>query len=426
MKNKLERRHSRWYEVVLLSPVLLFLIGAFVVVFMPAWLRWGEFLIRWPLTGFQLNTLIANGIAFTITFLLLNQVRRYPGTSPLAYIIPTTLLSWFVVFTALLFMREGAYSRQLLLSSFFLANLWAFMGFFIASKYSKRKFAIVPYGDALNMPNNEEWRFDVLTSPDLKSIRYDGIVVDLRSADLTESWLRFLAKCTLWRIPVYHTVQVTEALTGRVKIERLSENQFGSLMPSSIYGAFKRFLDVVFALVLIPFITPLMVATAVAIKLDSPGPVFFNQKRMGYRGRVFTMYKFRSMRANASGKEFTDGKSDPRITKVGRFIRKFRIDEIPQVFNVLKGDMSFIGPRPESLSLSKWYEQEIPFFNYRHVVRPGISGWAQVNQGYASEVDGVTVKLQYDFYYIKHFSLWLDVLITFKTIKTVLTGYGAR
>ena len=118
--------------------------------------------------------------------------------------------------------------------------------------------------------------------------------------------------------------------------------------------------------------------------------------------------------------------NDPRITKVGKFIRKFRIDELPQIFNILIGQMSFIGPRPESLELSMWYELDVPFFSYRHVVRPGISGWAQVEQGYAAEVDGMNVKLEYDFYYIKHFSFWLDTLITFKTIKTILTGFGAR
>ena len=138
------------------------------------------------------------------------------------------------------------------------------------------------------------------------------------------------------------------------------------------------------------------------------------------------MLKFRSMRIDMGGKGFTQGKDDPRITKVGKFIRKYRIDELPQIFNILIGQMSFIGPRPESLDLSIWYEKDVPFFSYRHVVRPGISGWAQVEQGYAAEVDGMNIKLEYDFYYIKHFSLWLDILITFKTIKTIISGFGAR
>ncbi|OCC30883.1 hypothetical protein GNX_0625 [Leptospira interrogans serovar Canicola] len=125
-------------------------------------------------------------------------------------------------------------------------------------------------------------------------------------------------------------------------------------------------------------------------------------------------------------KGFTQGENDLRITKIGKVLRKYRLDETLQIFNVLKGDMSFIGPRPESMELSEWYEKDVPFFAYRHVVRPGISGWAQVEQGYAAEVDGMKVKLEYDFYYIKNFSFWLDMLITFKTVKTILTGFGAR
>jgi lipopolysaccharide/colanic/teichoic acid biosynthesis glycosyltransferase len=147
---------------------------------------------------------------------------------------------------------------------------------------------------------------------------------------------------------------------------------------------------------------------------------------MGFRGVPFRVYKFRSMYIDQRGSGFTEGDDDPRITRVGRFIRKCRLDELPQLFNVIKGEMSFIGPRPESMELSEWYERDVAFFSYRHVVRPGISGWAQVEQGYAAEVDGMTTKLQYDFYYIKHFSLWLDILIAFKTLKTIVTGDGAR
>ena len=120
------------------------------------------------------------------------------------------------------------------------------------------------------------------------------------------------------------------------------------------------------------------------------------------------------------------GDQDDRVTRIGRFLRKTRIDELPQIINILMWQMSWIGPRPEAAILSKWYTNEIPFYRYRHVVKPGISGWAQVNQGHVAEVDEVHRKLQYDFYYIKYFSPWLDVLILFRTIKTMLSGFGAR
>jgi lipopolysaccharide/colanic/teichoic acid biosynthesis glycosyltransferase len=120
------------------------------------------------------------------------------------------------------------------------------------------------------------------------------------------------------------------------------------------------------------------------------------------------------------------GDGDERITRVGRILRKFRLDELPQIFNIMKGEMSWIGPRPEAEVLSRWYQSEIPFYRYRHVVKPGISGWAQVNQGHVADVEQVHRKLQYDFYYIKYFSPWLDLLILLRTIKTILTGFGSR
>jgi lipopolysaccharide/colanic/teichoic acid biosynthesis glycosyltransferase len=174
---------------------------------------------------------------------------------------------------------------------------------------------------------------------------------------------------------------------------------------------------------------PLMIAIGVAIRVDSKGPVLFRQKRVGHAGTPINVYKFRTMRtseaADARSSAMTKS-GDVRITKIGRILRKLRIDELPQVLNILKWEMSWIGPRPEAQVLSIWYTSEIPFYRYRHVVKPGISGWAQVNQGHVAEVDQVHRKLQYDFYYIKYFSPWLDVLIFFRTIKTMLTGFGSR
>ena len=143
------------------------------------------------------------------------------------------------------------------------------------------------------------------------------------------------------------------------------------------------------------------------------------------QGCPFVMIKLRTMLTSSQGAAFTaDG--DARVTRVGRFLRRYRIDELPQVINILRGEMSWIGPRPESIELADWYEREVPFYSYRHIVRPGITGWAQVNQGNVAEVKAATGKLRYDFYYIKYFSPWLDILVVARTIRTVLTGFGAR
>ncbi len=164
---------------------------------------------------------------------------------------------------------------------------------------------------------------------------------------------------------------------------------------------------------------------AVFIKLDSKGPVFFVQDRVGYRGRIFRAYKLRTMKPEIAGAHYTED-NDKRITRVGKVLRKYRIDELPQIINVLKGDMSWIGPRPEAVPLSEWYERELAFYSYRHIVRPGITGWAQVRQGNVARPDTVQYKLHYDFYYIKNFSPWLDFVIVAMTVRTILTGFGSR
>lgn len=263
----------------------------------------------------------------------------------------------------------------------------------------------------------------------------DLLTADFDS-DLPREWLNFLAECALQGVTVVHFKQLRQSLTGQVQTEHLSENADGALAPSANYIALKRMADGLLALALLPVLVPLFVVVAAAIRVDSPGPVFFRQVRVGYRGRPFAVWKFRTMRAGPASDQMPQSddpreraitrEDDPRITPLGRFLRRTRIDELPQVINVLRGEMSWIGPRPEALELSRWYETELPFYRYRHVVRPGISGWAQVSQGHVADLDDVLKKLNFDFFYISRFSLWLDVLIVLRTIKTMLTGFGSR
>nr|WP_246359624.1 sugar transferase [Sphingomonas yantingensis] len=193
----------------------------------------------------------------------------------------------------------------------------------------------------------------------------------------------------------------------------------------------KHLLDWITAALALLCLLPVFVFVAVMIRLDSPGPAIFRQQRIGFRGQPFTCYKFRTMRVApaAAGDDRSHAmtqSNDQRITRIGRFLRTSRLDELPQILNVLKGEMSWIGPRPEATVLSRWYEAELPFYRYRHIVRPGITGWAQVNQGHVADVDEVLHKLHFDFYYIRRFSPWLDILIVARTIRTMVTGFGAR
>jgi len=189
----------------------------------------------------------------------------------------------------------------------------------------------------------------------------------------------------------------------------------------------KRFFDVLASIFLILPTLPLLVATALAIKLDSPGPVFFRQDRVGRGGRVFKVWKFRSMFLNAevNGAVWAK-KSDPRVTRVGGIIRLLRIDELPQLWNIFRGEMSLIGPRPERPEFVRELSANIPYYNIRHSVLPGITGWAQVNYRYGASVEDALHKLEYDLYYIKNMSILLDLKIILRTIGVVLFGEGAR
>ncbi|WP_245444884.1 sugar transferase [Pseudaminobacter soli (ex Li et al. 2025)] len=256
------------------------------------------------------------------------------------------------------------------------------------------------------------------------------MVADLR-ADLPETWERFITGCVLSGTPVYHVKHIVESLTGRVEIEHLSENTLGSLNPNQIYFKIKRIVDWLGAFAVLVLLLPLFLVLALAIRLETPGPALFRQRRVGYRGTLFTLYKFRTMRAEDDGAMAEKEKAitrdgDERITRIGRVLRRTRLDELPQAINILSGEMSWIGPRPEAAVLSRWYEGELPFYPYRHIVRPGVTGWARVNQGHVAAVSEVHEKLHYDFYYIKNFSPWLDLVIFMRTIRIMLTGFGAR
>ncbi len=190
----------------------------------------------------------------------------------------------------------------------------------------------------------------------------------------------------------------------------------------SIYKSIKRTLGIIISIILFTIFLPILLLVAICIKLDSPGPVFFRQERVGRQNKVFNLLKFRSMRTDAevlNGPMFAQ-KADQRVTRVGRIIRKVRLDEVPQFINIFKGDMDLVGPRPERPVFVKQLAEQVPYYNLRHSVRPGLTGWAQVNYAYGESFKDSKEKLHYDLYYIKHISWHLDLLIIFLTIKEVL------
>ena len=234
-----------------------------------------------------------------------------------------------------------------------------------------------------------------------------------------------LTTLKLHHVRLYSAQALAEALSGRVPQEVL-ESELWQPDGNPAYDLVKRALDLAAVLLSAPLWLPLGALVALAVRLDSPGPALFSQWRTGLHGQAFRIHKFRSMRHTPQDTPQFAGEGDARITRLGAFLRRSRLDEIPQLWNVLRGQMSLIGPRPEQTAFVTQFAQDIPSYPYRHLVRPGLTGWAQVQQGYAAGAQETAVKLSYDLYYVRHYSLAMDLLILAKTLRTVLTGEGAR
>ncbi|HVG18581.1 MAG TPA: TIGR03013 family XrtA/PEP-CTERM system glycosyltransferase [Blastocatellia bacterium] len=233
------------------------------------------------------------------------------------------------------------------------------------------------------------------------------------------------------RVAVEESARYYERLTGKIASEMLRPSWL-IFSRNSRYSAVarhvRRVLNAGLAAAGFVLSLPVMILTAIAVKLDSPGPIFYTQERVGMNGRLFKIIKFRSMCTGAesqSGPVWAEA-SDPRVTRVGRIIRKLRLDELPQFINVIRGDMNFVGPRPERPVFVERLSEIIPYYSQRHLIKPGLTGWAQIKYPYGASVEDAMEKLRYDLYYIKNQSLLLDAVIVFETVKTVLFGRGSR
>jgi sugar transferase (PEP-CTERM system associated) len=240
-----------------------------------------------------------------------------------------------------------------------------------------------------------------------------------------------LLGCKVRGINIIDGVTFYERITGKLLVERINPSWFifsDGFHKSSITRIIKRIKGLIMSTIMLVFLSPLMLLTAIIIKLESKGPVLFSQERVGEDGKPFMLYKFRSMRTDAEAKTgpVWAQEDDPRVTRVGKFIRKVRIDELPQLWNVFKGDMSFVGPRPERQFFVDELKKKIPYYNERFTVKPGVTGWAQIKYPYGATEKDALEKLKYDLYYIKNMSVVFDFMVIFQTVKTVLLGKGAR
>lgn len=265
----------------------------------------------------------------------------------------------------------------------------------------------------------------------IKDERVDRVVIavrERRGAFPTETLLKM---SLAGEVSIEECTSFFERITGQVHVDMLRPSWLifaGRQRDSRLKTVFREMVHRLLGLTGLIFSLPISVLTAIVIKLESRGPIFYKQERVGKNGKSFEVIKFRSMRTNAEadGKPVWAASNDERTTRIGKFIRKVRIDEIPQFWNILKGEMSFVGPRPERPHFVEQLAHEIPFYEHRHLVAPGLTGWAQIKYPYGASVEDARQKLQYDLYYIKNQSLALDLVIVFDTIKTVLFSRSGR
>lgn len=377
------------------------------------------------------------GISMVATSILTEQMSG-PGVPRPTYGRMVVIWAGTLLFTAALFFvfRDVYFSRSFVPLA---ATLWLVPA--TAHRILRRQR---PWTEVFGVITNEKQLADDLNFADHAEVSWvlepEGesptelpprdltIAIDLRAV-LSESMAQYLSSCDVAGYTIRPFSSIYEEHTGRIPLVHLTEGWEISapLLEVAHWLPGKRVMDTLLSLLTAPLWIPLGLLVAAYVKVADPGFSVFRQERVGLGGRVFTMYKFRTMDLDAErdGAQFASER-DPRLIRGGLLLRKTRLDEIPQLWNVLRGDMSLVGPRAEQVPFVSEFRRQIPFYDHRHMVRPGITGWAQVNYGYADDQADTVEKLTYDLFYIKHMSPVMDLRIMWKSIWTVLSGAGAR
>lgn len=395
--------------------------------------QFGQIMQNWGwVTPLFSDTIVWCIIPYLTSGHLIYRSAHIPVAEQRTLLLINTLVPYLILILAFALFQQR-YARSAVMTSALLTTVW----FWICEKYLHRQNSLKllhldpSIAEQLEQQLTETQKIDLgqielVYWPEGQALpqECDGAVISDKPA-LTTAQNEQLATLKLNHIRLYSVAAITELMTGR-KSPEILVNPLWQPDGNPAYDTFKRIVDALIVVVTAPGWILLGIFTALLVKLDSPGPALFSQIRTGMHGRPFRIWKFRTMVVQSRQSAQFAQANDRRITRIGQFLRKSRLDEIPQLFNVLIGQMSLIGPRPEQHSFVNEFAIRIPSYPYRHLVRPGITGWAQVMQGYAANEEETSVKLSYDLYYVSHYSLALDLLIVAKTVKTILTGFGAR
>lgn len=412
------RSETRELALLLLAPaaVLCFLILPHIygsIVFGPAYMA----AFKGPVLTYMVMTAVANMLVIATSLGLKERLDRKLAMVLTRIIIIHGALAFIILIS------HGFHSNQVMLLAGAASLVLGPTFMFIEHRRRELRVAVLETGSEPIRERNE--KFEYITNP-AQDLRPYDVVLTPEMGALPNEWAIALTRATLSGTPVRHMAEFTEEADGIVSIDHFDTDHL-PLGGLTSYRTRKRLTDIAMVLLTAPITLPLLLLGMLLIRTTMGSPVMFIQERTGLGGKTFRMYKLRTMRPAREGDAAqTTTTNDPRITPVGYWLRRTRIDELPQLLNVLQGDMSIIGPRPEWTILAESYTRDLPVYAYRHLVRPGITGWAQVRGGYAGDLAETRTKVGYDLFYIKNLSFSLDVQILGRTVWTLVSGSGAR
>lgn len=367
-------------------------------------------------------------IALNVVATLVSLIAILNTDGDFQHRLKAGLVSVFINFGVLMLLITSLrlyYSRPLLIASFFASIAIVSLFNMLIERYRQRRIGIVPGSLEDDLVEQVDRGAMLIASPSEPSWAYDVVLIDwARVSD--PKWLQFATRAILSGSEVHHIAAYIESRQGRVVPEHFEIDHAASPRDSLYILFYKRLLDISLVVLSAPLALLILGIASMMIAITMGRPIFYTQKRVGVDGRPFTMYKLRTMKQSSGGAASATKVGDARITPLGKILRRFRIDEIPQFYNIAVGDMSLVGPRPEQPELARAYTTSLPQFGDRTALRPGITGWAQVRGSYAADATETKHKLAYDLYYLKHASLMLDLSILLQTFKTLVTGNSAR